>query len=416
MRSHLTAIGTGLGLAALAAIALAVAGSGKFEVVDEDGDGASSLNVVSLGGDDRGTFRFRHEGLDLTAQWKGDFAFAADGRSLTSIDGDLEIEKKQGGVTRRAVYKGAGAAIDVTYAVDGKEAPAEGAGELLLEFARRSGVNAEARAKALIAAGGVKAALDEIDAASEGRGAGAYIEAIAREATLSESDLARLIARIAKIDGDYQKRTAIAAILKNQDVSAASSAALLEIARAIDGDHEKRLVIEALAEKEKLGALGGDFAVGLIADIDGDHEIRLATEALLDADSVGSDAAAALVTAALTAMEGDYESRLVVERAAARGDDAVAAAAISGLAGIEGAHEKRLAIEAIAEKLPDGSAGWPALIAAVEAISGDHDRRLAIEALYDDMPATDDLRARLKAVAEKIGSDHDRRLALDAME
>lgn len=417
MRSHMTAFGLGAGLSLIAAGALAVFAP-KLAAFGEDEGG---VHVVSIGKGGNGSFHLKDDTRDLTAEWKGDFEFAADGRSLTALQKSLEISSKRDGDELKAAFTNADGAVRAAYFKNDDEISgtdgATGAAELLQRFARSSGVNASGRVKAMLASGGKEAVIAEIGRLEGSHATGAYIEELSEQAKLVDDDVSKLTERIRILDGDYARRRALSSLLTAQDLSDAAVAGVIDAAKTIEGDHEVRLIVEELAEKE-ISARNFSIAAKLIDEIEGDHEIRLAVSALLESENLrGADAARALDVAA-KAIAGDHELRLVLESADERLKDAeVGAAGLRLIAAIEGAHERRLAIEEFAGALEEGaSPHWLPLIDAAAGADSDHERRLTIEAIRGAAPETDEIRAALKKAADSIASDHERRLALEAVD
>lgn len=416
MRSHLTAFGVGAGLSLLAAGAFALIAPQVIRAKR----GADGDHIVNISHGDSGSFQFKTGDRNISAEWKGDFDFAADGRSLNSLQGRLEVVSKEGGVDWKAVFEPKDGVIAARVfkddeALDAGEAADRKAADLSQLFARTSGVGAKDRVAALIAAGGKARAIEEISALIGEHAVGAYIEALAEATALSDDDVRAITGRVKGLESDYAKRKALAALLVSQELSDAAIAEIVEAAKSIEGDHELRLIIEELAD----GDLGGNAfsaATALVAEIDGDHEVRLAVSALLGNAALKAGDAARLLEIAAASIDGDHEMRLVVEEAESRlAEPAVAAAVMTAIGAIESAHEKRHAIEGAAAALDD-EGPWVALIGLTTTVNGDHDRRLAIEALNSEAPETDEIRAALRKAAESIGSDHDRRLALEALE
>lgn len=416
MRSHYAAFGVGAGLSLLAAGVFALIAPRVIQA-EQDADG---VHVVNIHEGDSGSFQLKDDDRNISAEWKGEFAFAADGRALASLKRRLEITSKEGGVVRKAVFTSEDDAIAVKaykddQALDPGEAADREAADLLQLFARASGVGAKDRVAAMIAAGGKARVLEEISALVGEHAVGAYVEALAEATALSDDDVRAIASRAKALESDYAKRKALAALLVSQELSDAAVAEIVEAAKSIEGDHELRLIVEDLAD----GELSGNAfaaATALVEEIDGDHEVRLAASALLESAALGAGDAARLLEIAAAAIDGDHEMRLVVEAAESRlKEPAVASAALAAIAAIEGAHEKRLAMEGAAAAFDDAGP-WPALIGMAASVGGDHDRRLAIEALAAEAPKTDEIRAALRKAADSIGSDHDRQLALEAVE
>lgn len=417
MRSHLTAFGVGAGLSLLAAGAFLLFAPKIAAIDDEDGDG---VHIVNIGKGDSGSFHLKDDAINLSADWKGDFEFAADGRSLTALKGSLEVTSKDDGEETRAVFKNDDGAVAVKYFKDDDlitNADAQSkAADLLQRFARSSGVNAGSRVKALITSGGKEAAIAEISQLLGSHAVGSYVEALAEQASLDDAAVMTLIEQVDELDSDYAKRSALSALLASPDLGDTPIEAIIAAASSIEGDHELRLIVEEIAGR-KLSARNFSVATRLIDEIEGDHEVRLAVEALLESETIAPEDAAKAIDVAAKAIDGDYEIRLVIEAAGDKlNEPAIAAAALRALGAIEGGHEQRLAIEEIAGVLEEDSKHWLSLIEAVKTVNGDHEKRLTIEALDDEAPDRDDLHAALRKAAESIGSDHERRLAFETLE
>lgn len=415
MRSHLTAFGVGAGLSLLAAGAFAVIAPNFLEA-GEDGDG---VHVVNIGNGDNGAFRLKDDDLNISADWKGDFSFAADGRSLTALKGSLEVASKSKGSLRKAAFSKKDGEIVVRFTVDDKPVDAgeeQAAGDLLQLFARSSGVNASDRVAAMMAAGGKDAVIDEIGALVGSHAVGAYVEALAGTASLTDAEMGALADRLKTLESDYAKRTAVAALLAKQSPGDRAIEKIIEVAKSIEGDHELRLIIDELAGEE-ISARNLSVAATLINAMEGDHEMRLAIDALLESEGLAATDAARVLEIAAASIEGDYELRLALDAAGGRiKDAAVGAAALSAIGAIEGGNDRRLAVESFASALDGASPHWLPLIDAASGIEGDHDRRLALEAIAGDAPETDEIRTALRRAAQAIASDHERRLALESVD
>jgi hypothetical protein len=413
----MTAFGVGAGLALLAAGAFALIAP-KIAKGDNFGEG---VHVINIGDGDRGSFHLKDDALDIDAEWKGEFAFAADGRSLSSLKGVLDIKSKEKGVTRKVAFSNRDADISPKVYLNDKLQP-DGeesekiAADLLQLFARSSSVNADSRINALVAEGGKEAAIAEIGNLAGGHAIGAYVEALAKSTKLTPADARGLAEKINGVDSDYAKRKAVVALLKIDNLDDAAMTEILHAAKAIKGDHELRLIVEELVEKPLADAQFETVAT-LIKDMDGDHEVRLAVSSLIESENVSDEIAAKALRLAAESIESDYELRLAIESANNRlANGQLAAAAIAAVGAVKGAHDRRLAVEDIAGSLAKTSAHWPGLIDSVAGIDDDFERRLAIEEIASNAPADADVKSALKSAAAAIKSDHERKLALQAVE
>lgn len=382
----------------------------------------SGFSIININDDSSGNFLVKSDDLDISAKWRGEFEFSADGRAVKRVKGRLEIERVESGKRQRAVFEGDGQSLKTAYFVEDRARAVDKSSEadiaeLVLAFVRASGVNADERVADLLASGGREAVLAEIDAIVARHAAMRYLVALAEQSELSAPQIDRLAKRIETFDGDHSKRRALETLFERQKLSSPSRARLLRVAEGISGDHDLRLLLEAVASGE-MTKEAIETALALLERISSDHDARLAVEALIENEAFTDQDAARLIESALARIGSDHDLRLVVEAASSRiaQSDAVAAAAIGALGEIESDHDCRLALEAVATSISRGSPRWRSLIDAVAHISADHDARLALEAIAGLMPDDASLLAAYRVRANAIGSDHDRASALAAVE
>lgn len=388
--------------------------------VSVDSEDGSSIRHVVNG--ERGEFRLKDDERILSAKWRGDFDLAATGDAIAALEDTLEIELEENGAVARAVLETKADAIETRYFLDGEEQP-EGAqtdaaiAELVVAFMRASGVKAEARVEALIAAGGTNAVLAEIGDMDNDNAIQRYAVALSRQAEMSDAEVGALAQTLKTVESDGEVQQALSAIIENQTVSAEVAPLLLDAARGIEGDHDMRKLLETFAEGP-LNAEAADLAIDLYARIDGDYDLRKAAEALLENDALTDAQAARILATAADRIDGDHDMRLVLSETALRFSETAAftEAWLAGFDALQSSNEQRLSIEEAAEG-DHPAAAWAALIERTEAIGSDHDRRLAMQAIAERIDASDQaLAAAYRAAAEGIGSDHDRRRALEALE
>ena len=388
----------------------------------ESGDGSSIRHVVN---GERGEFRLKDDARTLSARWRGDFDLAATGDGVAALEDMLEIELEEDGAVARAVLEkqsGDSGDIETRYFLDGDEQPAgpatdAAASALVVAFLRASGVKAEARVEALLAAGGPDAVLAEIRDMDNDNAVQRYAVALSKQVEMSDAQVGALAETLQKVESDGEIQQALSAIIENQTVSAALAPLLLDAAKSIEDDHDMRKLLESLAQGP-LNAEAADLAIDLYARIEGDYDLRRAAEALLENDALTDAQAARILAAAANRIEGDHDMRLVLSETAPRFSDTAAftEAWLAGFDAIRSSNDRRLSIEDAA-KHDHPAQAWAALIEGTRAIGSDHDRRLAMQAIAERIDARDEtLAAAYRAAAEGIGSDRDRRLALEALE
>lgn len=300
MKSHFAAIGIG------AAIAVAFIG-GFVVVAPQLSDGDDADGVISIGDEKSSEFRFTADGYRIKARWDGAFELAPDGAGFVSRDGPVSIEIEREGVRRRARFDEAGVAYAEGEGAFEKGAAAEEkANALAQEFARASGVGAEARVAGLVGAGGAAAVRSEIDAATTDAAAAALIIAVAPRDDLDADDFGALAARIAAFSSDYEKRRALGALIASPALKDAG--VVISAAAGIVADHEKRIFIENAATKAP-DAVALAAVIGGIAD---ERERRLAIAALAPRAS-GDEGLDAALRAAAATIGDERERRLALE-------------------------------------------------------------------------------------------------------
>ncbi|MGF1544833.1 MAG: hypothetical protein ACFB00_10080 [Parvularculaceae bacterium] len=382
MRSHFSAAAVGLGLAMLVIVPtfLGLAAVGR--------DGAALVSFAKE--PNAGEFERRREGQKLSAKWRGEFNVAADGRSLTALDGRFEVTRNSDGMEVRLVLKGDGAPDEAEVFVDGDAQPIGPErealiGDLIQEALRASGLKAGERVAAMLSESGPDRVLDEIDALAGDHAKRAYIEALAEHKALTPAKLEALAAKVKALESDFERRSAIEALIAHASANERAVSTLIASAREVESDFEKREIIVAAARAlvgpdDRLAMNDDLFA--LFDALESDFEMRFAAEALFRIDGLTTPSIVRVAQTLASRLDSDFETRLAVEAAArfaGRDDEA-----------------------------------RDALFALVDAIDSDFERRQALEALAPFMSSKDD-RAAYERAAANIDSAFERKQALEAL-
>ncbi len=296
----------------------------------------------------------------------------------------FDIEQTHAGVSRSLrMMPGATGAMR-EYKVDGKAHPFDAGAQAWLaatipQIYRLSALDAEARAKRILARGGADALLAEIAQLQGDYVRAEYLGQFFAHAAPDEAQTAKALVLMRAIRSDFEKRRALDIAL-SRPVPSPQQAVLLSIAADIDSDFERaEWLIEAAA---KLPVDGGN-AEGwsrALRGIESDFERRRALTAVIE-DGQPRAAALALALRTMRGMSSDFERRSVLEVAA---DTDV--------------------------PLPDAD-----YLAAVDAMSSDFERREALAALIrGGTPSAERSRAILRSV-RAMSSDFERGEVLDAL-
>jgi beta-lactamase regulating signal transducer with metallopeptidase domain len=278
----------------------------------------------------------------------GTVRFTTDERDVATLSegGRLEITHVDGRVEREYRVRSRGGDLERRYTIDGDPA-AEDAGfaqwraAILLAFIRRSGHDAEARTRRLLAQRGPAGVLTEIDQIPSDWAASRYFralitgvdpdrdlaaEAVTRAGRQIESDfeLGRILATIperllgeeqvraafvgaaATMESDFEMAKVLKGVLTAGRPSPAVVASMLSLAEAIESDFELASVLVALAERGTLVAQTEVAFVEAARSIESDFERHRVLSAFLR----GPRSATALATAFELAggIESDFEA------------------------------------------------------------------------------------------------------------
>jgi hypothetical protein len=369
--------------------------------VHQDDDGREEVDVSIRRGD-----------YALEVEMEGRIEFAADESDVSSMAADaaLTLAETREGVARSIEFRPAAGGVAREYRVDGDVRPFDAAGrawlaQALPELFRNTGIDAEARAKRILARGGSDALLDEIGRIRSDHGRARYLGLLFGLATLDAPQQQRALELAKSIGSDYELRQALAAALASQTLARPQQHQLLSLAGALGSDYERaELLIEASArftlDPESLALWRG-----LLADMGSDYEQRRVLEALLarEQDNAG---AVRLAFEAAREIGSDYERRQLLQAAIARAPDdaALRHLYLEAAAGIGSDYELKEALRALLRRGPVDAALALATLAAIGEIGSDYECKEALVALAAVMPRDAALVEQYRSVARRLGA------------
>ncbi|WP_043799902.1 M56 family metallopeptidase, partial [Arenimonas malthae] len=376
---------------------------------------------VSFNGRDTWEYSNAVKGERLKLQVSGDVGFAPDDSGISAMaqGATFALFEKRGGTTRSLEVENVGGQLEHRFELDGKahafDADARAwLARTLPHVMRETGMQAEARGKRLLAAGGPGALLAEIDRIESGYSRGRYLAVLFAEATLDDAQLDRALAIAGKIGSDYELRRALEGGLAGRTLSPAHQARLLSAATGIASDYEQAQLLVALAGSQ---TLEGPVLAAWRSVLDGiasDYEQRRVLVALLEN---GSPAAVSLALESATNLGSDYEARQLLSAAApaTRGNAAALAAYLRVVEGIASDYEHRQALQHLLDAGPVDIAVADGVLASLARMGSGYETGQALKALAAVMPADAALVERYRAVARRL-SDHERGQAERALD
>lgn len=344
-----------------------------------------SITATTIRGDTR-EFSLRDGDSKIKATLKGDFKLDDTGNRIVHVTDELEIRVYSDGQSEEARFDKDGRGVSVRYWLDGEEQPAgedtdAAIDRLTLRFLRASDFGAEQRIRRLVKAGGVDAALDDINQLTADYARASYAKTLAEMETLSTPQIAALAETLAQVEASAGLTNALEAILENQAVDMESAAPIIRAAMHIESDYDRRrLIVSAIDNAPDIDAA---HLMPLIETLDSDYDFRSAAEAMIENGRLSNAEVAQLLALAAERIDSDNELRKILRRTAERTAD------------------------------PDVAHAW---LEALGKIDGDYDRRKAIEAAAEYADAAPQFRVSLREAAKRIASEHDREKALEALE
>jgi beta-lactamase regulating signal transducer with metallopeptidase domain len=352
-----------------------------------------------------------------------DVTFTDDESDIARMDADarFELEQTRAGVTRAiAIVPGADGKLRRTYSVNGKPHAYDAEGRAWLaaaipEVHRMTGMNAGARTKRLLARGGVPLVLKEIDLIRNDFAVAEYISQLFVQADLDDAQMDQLLARIAKMDSDYETRRALGAALKRPTLAANAQLALLRTAKGLDSDYERaefliaaadRLPVEganAAAWRDALQAFGSDF------------ERKRSLQALIQQGTPRAQAQA-IALGAMRGMGSDFEQRSVLETAAEAGAPLPDAEYFAVVDAMSSDFEKREALQALIRSDAPDVARSRGVLQSARRMSSDFEAGEVLEALAKRMPNDKALIEDYRDVTRGMASDFERGEAEKALD
>ncbi len=352
----------------------------------------------------------------------GNIAFTPAEDDVQSLTGKASFEEKRNGRTQRIVFEADAAGIQRTYSLDGHTKPLDAEGrrwlaEAIPALLRETGLNSKERVNRLHAQGGPAKVLAEIERIQADHARGKYIKAFAAIGPLAETPLQQLLDATSPLESNFEKRSALMAIMANQTLSASHQVAVLNAVAKMDSSFEQHGVMVALAPRLATTDEVAQAWYVALSNIDSDFEKRGVIEALSRRESLTP--AQILVSLRSTLkLDSDFEHANALKsivKHLANGTFPQIEAYLYSARKIDSDFERRNALLALVERAKLDKSGYAAVLQAVGGMDSDFEVRNVLTAVAKKMPADSDLVSRYRRVARTLG-DHERGQAEKALD
>lgn len=302
----------------------------------------------------------------------------------------FEIEQRRASITRSLrMVPGKGGPVR-EYSVDGVARPFDAEAKAWLATAipdvyRLSGLQAEARAKRILARGGAAALLDEIGMLKNDFVRAAYLGQFFAQAQPDQAQMTKAYALTRDIGSDFEKRRALDTALAHRPLEPDHQLALLSIAATIDSDFERaEWLIEAAGKIPVNAASAADWS-RVLRGLDSDFERKRALVAVVE-DGAPRVEAAALALQSMPGMGSDFEQRSVLEAAAKTGISLQDKDYLAAVETMTSDFERREALVALIRSTTPDLARSQNILRSVRGMSSDFERSEVLKALASAMP------------------------------
>jgi hypothetical protein len=312
-----------------AAIALRTEPQGQALCVRTDDSRArsvklnSSMTITGQGNaeDGNGNSWVVWSGIDCSVKilLTGRATFNAEETDVATLSRGARIEftHSQGRDERAYQVRENGGALERRYTVNGRETTMDADAErwratLVLAYIRRSGYEAEARTRRIMAASGVDGLLAEIDHIESDWAAGRYFSA-AIAAKLDEPATTKVVAAAGKkLESDYELAKVLNAVPVAALAGASTRAAYVQATESIESDYE---LGRTLARALSAGPQNPEVTRALLQrakSMESDHELAELLLGLVATGTIRGDDALYLIDGVLTTIESDFDKERVL--------------------------------------------------------------------------------------------------------
>lgn len=324
--------------------------------------------------------RWETDDCRVDVEIEGDVTFLDDDSGVARMARDalFEVEERIGRVSRRARFHGEPAGeMERRFWVDGDEV-AWGTeadrwlAQILPELFRQTTINAEARVRRMVAAGGPDRVFAEVAAIRSSHVSAHYLEILMDEVALEDADYARVIEVAGGIDSDHTAGELLFAVIDRAGLRPAFQEPMLRAAESLGSDHQKSRVLEKLLE----------------ADL---------SPTQLNA-----------VVASSQTIESDHNLSMVLVEVARRGRlaDLDRGAFLDALATIQSDHATGVVVDAFLDVDALDGVEIMRVLEMAEAIGSDHERATVLGTLTDQHDLEPAEVSRFLEVATAMRSDH----------
>jgi beta-lactamase regulating signal transducer with metallopeptidase domain len=393
-------------------------------------------------------------GCSIRFAASGKFKFTPDFSDIASVSsgGYVTIDVDYGAHDRRLTIRPNGERV---FKIDGEVRPYDAEAkawltETITFLLRRTGYQAEERARWILDTKGIQGLLDEFGQLQGDYTRRIYYQAAVESGKLDVAGYERLVGLAAQtISSDYELSELLIAVSKAQPLTERMQAGFVAASKSISSDYERHRVLSAALARPGLTPAVQAGMLDAAADINSDYELATLLIELNEARPIDENVRPAYFKAA-NSIESDYEHRRVLSAVVSRQgtspailadvltsakdvssdyelaellieigssyalDDALRPAFFAAAGSINSDYEHARTLNSVLR----GQVPQPVALAVLESAKGigsDHEMSELLLAVMHHARMDDTIRAAIRSNAESIGSQYDRGRVYEAL-
>jgi beta-lactamase regulating signal transducer with metallopeptidase domain len=388
----------------------------------------------------------------------GKFTFTSDYTDIATVSsgGQVVVDVDYGARDRRVtIRRGSGGTLERTFKVDGEVRPFDAEAkawlsETITYLLRRTGYEAEARARWILDTRGIQGLIDEFGELHGDYARRIYYQAAVESGKLDAAGYERLVGMAGQsINSDYELAEFLIAVAKATPLTERMQTGFVAASRSISSDYEKHRVLKAALTRPGLTPAVQRGMLEAAGDITSDYELATLLIELNEARRIDDAVWPAYFTAA-SSLQSDYEHRRVLDAVVRREgtstkiladvlrsakaigsdyelaelltdvggsyvlDDVLRPAFFEAASTLNSDYEHARALSSVLR----GEVAQPVALAVLESaktIQSDHELSELLLAVIKRTRLDDAIRAAVRADAQTISSQYDRGRVFEAL-
>jgi hypothetical protein len=256
--------------------------------------------------------------IDLRAT--GEVKFTSDFTDIATIRdaGTLELTEVQGRTTRRLTLRSADGRLVRTWSVNGQDREWNEEGrrwlaDILIELDRMSAVGVDYRFPSLMASGGARAVLDEVEKMTGDYARSVYLRRLMDSGKLTAGEYQRVVAIASRdISSDYEMSRILRTVAEQTSLNNdAMRTSYLNAVERMSSDYERSRVLQTILSRSAVSPEVATAAVRTAGKFSSDYERSRVLLAAIDSKALSGNAVIPILET-VTISKSDYEKARVL--------------------------------------------------------------------------------------------------------